>query len=688
MKSIVKYICCLLLISSCILIKLQKSANNVVDFFNDLFENDKDNNSSLDKLSLFNYSEVNRFIKNSNLKNNNFQFKQRGQLQPSPKSDQKHTDDLSASANAGDEVEELARRNSESNAFQAENQSQSQLRTESEEFSQRNSETPQQPEKAAESSTAASQAAKAASQPTSGDNSQYQGWLQIKSMNFRNADIFPEIVTKYDKDFFRINTVNPNKKTEFYFIMNDKFILYKSDEADQQAIQVLRVEKLNKINYDPMPFDNLQKNILYCVSLEEDYDLANTNLYKICSAVKEEFYKFFCKLAALKKLEFEGCSNNSPGKFNFEVQNAEIVVPIPSRTCNEHFNYKQNGRDWECLCKEGLSQSPIDLPKVAHSVSSPVTPIFLFEQSSLYSEQVNRVGLLTRKSFPEIKYENESIQVHAPSLGRIITLNDEAYTAEDIIFHTPSEHTIAGRRFDMEMQVIYKGKGKDNVAKQAVLSFLFVKKPGAINKFLEDIDFYSLPNMKNKRKILANKLFIPKVFSSVHDKDDNYSMTEEDYLKALNKPFSFYTYEGSLTQPPCSEDTLYHVVSEPLPIGAVTLQLAQEALKNPDLLADLYTADSDMTEASTAYETQTSQNFRATQSLNGRKVHHYNHDRYNANISNFLVKPSKSEGHFEKIKKVVQEIKYIEGSKPSGFPGAVYLDEKELPNNLSFGLKY
>ncbi len=61
-------------------------------------------------------------------------------------------------------------------------------------------------------------------------------------------------------------------------------------------------------------------------------------------------------------------------------------------------------------------------------------------------------------------------------IGKIITLNGSVHLAEEITFYTPSEHTIAGKRFDIEMQVVFYGRSKGDIAKQVVFSFLFKKK--------------------------------------------------------------------------------------------------------------------------------------------------------------------------------------------------------------------
>ena len=100
------------------------------------------------------------------------------------------------------------------------------------------------------------------------------------------------------------------------------------------------------------------------------------------------------------------------------------------------------------------------------------------------------------------------------------------------------------------MQVIHYGKTKGDIAKQIVLSFLFKKSPGVYNKFIDDLDFFNLPNPNTKKRAILNPIFIPKIFYS------------SDFNNiAVQKTFSLHTYQGSLTVHPCSKKTIQYVAS-------------------------------------------------------------------------------------------------------------------------------
>ena len=77
-------------------------------------------------------------------------------------------------------------------------------------------------------------------------------------------------------------------------------------------------------------------------------------------------------------------------------------------------------------------------------------------------------------------------------MGRLITVDGAVYSAEEIIIHTPAEHSLNGKKYDMEVSIIHYGITVGDIAKQASLNFLFEKSPGVTNPFLEDLNYNDL----------------------------------------------------------------------------------------------------------------------------------------------------------------------------------------------------
>jgi len=262
-----------------------------------------------------------------------------------------------------------------------------------------------------------------------------------------------------------------------------------------------------------------------------------------------------------------------------------------------------------------------------------------------------------------IKFKDNALRIHHKYFGKTMTLDGAVYAAEEIIFHTPAEHQINGKIYDMEMQVVHYGQSKGDIAKQVVLCFLFKKKPGVYNKFIDDLDFFNLPNQATKRRGILNPLFIPKIF---------YNSDYEDV--PILKPFSFYTYHGSLTSPPCSERSIIYVAAKPISLGTTAIQMFQEAVKIPDKISS--TGDIIVSHIP-------AENNRNIQPLNGRAIFYYDAVKFcGANESPSAImeqkkRKKKVRGHFEKVLKKMTEYFYVNGPKPSGLPGAYVVPRSE-----------
>lgn len=341
-----------------------------------------------------------------------------------------------------------------------------------------------------------------------------------------------------------------------------------------------------------------------------------------------------------------------------------VIIPTATPQCNADWNYQQHGGDWECICAEGNEQSPIDLPSKESATLAPIRPVLNYEVVSPEddAETLDRINSTPSDkgvdNSVKIRYHNGVIKIITNTIGKLVKLDGSVYSAEEIQFHTPSEHTIAGERFDMEMQVIHYGVTQGDIAKQAVLSFLFKKTPGKYNKFIDSLDFYSLPNPTDSFRELYNEIYIPNVLYS----------SDEDQIPVL-KPFSFYTYEGSLTFPPCTERTTHYVVADPIELSSTAISLFREALRKPDRMderGNLIVDSSPLAE-----------NYRDTQPLNKREVFIYDHKKYDCPTFEKKSLHVEPKGHYEKkIKEATQYI-FVDGDQPSGIPGAYVVSEEE-----------
>jgi carbonic anhydrase len=499
-------------------------------------------------------------------------------------------------------------------------------------------------------------------------------WLRISSPLFKSSLLFPPILLRNDstikvttdEEYFRINyaiadkpntTQMPPNNTFFYFRLSDTHLYYSTGKDDMNVLGAIDIKSINSTREnDDMAYP--------CFDI---IDTEIQNKWKLCANDYKTMRKWICAIKKVLNVTDLLCTPDALAKVNQPVIVIDekiiqpiILIPTPSKQCNEKWNYNSHGADWNCICSEGREQSPIDLPDKKKAITAPITPIFQYEIVAKKSPITTLDGEYKTGQYIKIKYFANALRIFHPNMGKIVTLDGAVYVAEEIVFHTPSEHTINGKRYPLEIQIIHYGQTKGDIAKQAVLSFLFEKKAGVYNKFIDDIDFFNLPNMNNPERDIINDLFIPKILYSTND----------DNIPEM-KPFSFYTYQGSLSFPPCTERTIHYVASEPIPIASVPLQLIQEAIRVPDM------EDDKGNYYSSADETA---NNRDTQPVNDRSVFFFDHKKY-CGPEVVEAKPAKPSGHYEKVKRRVTDYIYVNSNTPSGLPNSFIVPENEAKGN-------
>jgi carbonic anhydrase len=502
----------------------------------------------------------------------------------------------------------------------------------------------------------------------------HKGWLKISSYTFRNTKRFPPLATpttgdftikvtkkqfRINEDFDKDNKKGPPSKTYFWFRLSGRHLYY---SPNAENINVLDNILIRHIKF-AFTHDKFSK-LAYCFKVSD----VQGRKYTLCAKNLPDRNKWICLIQKslghpqdpVCQKKKKGMASTPSGQFVLRtITQPLIIIPQPSAQCNENWDYIGNGRMWECECKEGKEQSPIDLPPPVHAIASSVKPIFHYDNFSPESPSDFQGGLVKKGENIKIRLVENALRIYHPNMGKVVTIDGSSYTAEEIVFHTPAEHTIKGERFDMEMQVIHRGTTQGDIAKNVVLSILFKKKAGNYNKFLDKIDPFNLPNPHETYREITEELYIPHVFSNV----------DEPNIPIM-KPFSFYTYQGSLTAPPCSERTIVYVASKPIFLSSTTLEMFKEALKMPDMMSsngDVQVSNKDP------------KNNRDIQKLHGRAVFFYDTEKF-CGPSLLDGGPSlkvRPRGHYEKKISKITEYIHINSENPSGLPGAFVVSERE-----------
>jgi carbonic anhydrase len=507
-------------------------------------------------------------------------------------------------------------------------------------------------------------------------NVEMSGWCKISSPNFKNQNMFPLVpLPDYSTekiplghDYFRINDFfNPEKEgvegfpptnLDFWFRYSDKNLYFAGSQKSLHILGSLAIRSI--VDIDSSPDDAPEKT---CFRIKDSYD----SNWMVCPLDLETKTRWICRMKLDLGIEEDGCkiallSDTEATVITQKISQPIIMVPLPASDCNENWDYKKKGETWNCDCSEGKEQSPIDLPNNNRAIPSPVKPIFNYEEMTAKQTEDSFEGFLRENEFMKIYLENGAIKIKHPNMGKVVTLDGAIYLAQDVVFHSPSEHKVNGVSFDMEIQIIHYGQTKGDIAKQLILSFMITKAPGVYNKFFDDLDFFNLPSPANREREITKNLFIPRIFYNTNEK-----------VYPLMKRFNFFTYQGSLTSPPCTERTIHIVAESPIQLSTTTVALFKEAIKMPDTIDE----DGNMT-----LNTSAPENNRLVQPLNGRVVYYYDSFKYEGPEPPVKLKEKKDSGHYERMVKKFTSYFHVTGSTPSGLPNSFVVSQTEAKGNM------
>lgn len=171
------------------------------------------------------------------------------------------------------------------------------------------------------------------------------------------------------------------------------------------------------------------------------------------------------------------------------------------------------------LAKTGRRQSPIDLAKPTIQADKPFK-------------------LDYHPSTIQLVYNGHTVEEIAGKTSWL-TANKRRYQLKQFHFHSPSEHTVNGHRFAMEMHLVHQS-ADGHVAVIGVL----------INEGKRNDSFSPVWNHLPSKERTEQK-----------------SPEQVDPQAMLPKSRAHFRYLGSFTTPPCTEDVLWLVMSEPVELS-------------------------------------------------------------------------------------------------------------------------
>jgi carbonic anhydrase len=207
------------------------------------------------------------------------------------------------------------------------------------------------------------------------------------------------------------------------------------------------------------------------------------------------------------------------------AQDATPAVPPPGHEWT--YEGAEGPKRWGDLkpgfatCKLEHKQSPIDIRDPKKTSLPPIQ--FDYKASPL-----------------KIINNGHTIQVnYAP--GSFIAVGDKRYELRQFHFHHPSEEHIDGKAYDMVIHLVHA----DPDGHLAVVAVLLHK--GSANPVIQKL-WENLPQAEGKEQAVSG--------------------VEVNAAALLPEPLGYYTFEGSLTTPPCTEQVTWFVLKTPLDLSA------------------------------------------------------------------------------------------------------------------------
>ena len=207
------------------------------------------------------------------------------------------------------------------------------------------------------------------------------------------------------------------------------------------------------------------------------------------------------------------------------------------------FDYNDLGASWgevAALCEYGKEQSPINLSKSGVEWSDKM--------------QLNGFGY---KDYPSGKFAERSdhtIVVNGVADGEF-ELNffdgsQSVFKPLQFHLHAPSEHTVNGKNYDLELHVVHLYKGSGGLG--AVIGIFFDREAGGNydNDFIESLKF---GETTKGGKLALENVNLASLLGSVDMR-------------------AYWNYRGSLTTPPCTEGIKWTVIEQVQPISDAQLE--------------------------------------------------------------------------------------------------------------------
>jgi len=184
-------------------------------------------------------------------------------------------------------------------------------------------------------------------------------------------------------------------------------------------------------------------------------------------------------------------------------------------------------------CETGTNQSPVDITGAVQGGGPSLQ--FKYPDNELVVENTGHV-----------------IEVPLPAdNGNALKIGNSAYTLTQYHFHAPSEHTLNGHRYDLELHLVHQ-----NAAGQTAVVAVFMNIGQHPNELVDDV-FKNAPDVAGEETDTGIETNAKELLPGFTAGNGNGTFVITRY----------YTYSGSLTTPPCSEPVRWLVLKDPVNVS-------------------------------------------------------------------------------------------------------------------------
>jgi len=159
----------------------------------------------------------------------------------------------------------------------------------------------------------------------------------------------------------------------------------------------------------------------------------------------------------------------------------------------------------------------------------------------------------------DLSHNEHTWQVDLLDSGAGIFWEGKSYKFVQFHFHSPSENTVDGRFYDMEMHLVHQ----NDEGRILVIAYFFEAQIGGTNPFLASF-WHDFPTNDG----VVTEKFVPAPYRSA------------DLYRGHQPRGAYYSFVGSLTTPPCTNDTQWIVMKDPAPMSPEQLTTYRHGIED------------------------------------------------------------------------------------------------------------